>query len=148
MFGSFAFVLVRTSGLRNPETTIIFHFKLNPPIREKKEKHRDNVSIRRHTYSARSLSRDTFGMSVIANPSNYGHFFCLNFITLWESYFAHFSNQSPDVRACVRHDHEFKYHTSIIIQHCHILLYTLLTNTYVHASVETSQLLNNVRNCL
>jgi len=30
-FGSFAFTLVRTSGSRSrPETTIIFHFKLNP----------------------------------------------------------------------------------------------------------------------
>lgn len=34
------------------------------------------------TYSTQSLSSDTFGMSVIANPSNYGHFFFFFCLTL------------------------------------------------------------------
>lgn len=43
-FGSFAFTLVRTSGSRSrPETTIIFHFKLNPL--HLGEKNRDNICL-------------------------------------------------------------------------------------------------------
>lgn len=34
-------------------------------------------------HSALSLSLDTFGMSVIANPSNYSHFFCLSSVSHW-----------------------------------------------------------------
>jgi len=87
-FGSFAFTLVRTSGSRSrPETTIIFHFKLNPLHLGKK------IAIMYvyilYTYSAPSLSLDTFGMSVIANPSNYGHFFCLSSVSHREFYSTH-----------------------------------------------------------
>lgn len=57
-----------------------------------------------YIHSAPSLSLDTFGMSVIANPSNYGHFFCLNSVSQREFYSAHWPipNQSPVIRpACV-----------------------------------------------